>query len=463
MDTDILIVDDEKDIRQLISDILNDEGYQPRTAANSIEAFEAIDNRLPKAIILDIWLQGSDIDGLGILEIVQQKYPDVPVIIISGHGNIETAVTSIRLGAYDYIEKPFKSDKLLVVLKRALETAQLRKEIRELRRKNLNNSEMVGRSQIIAQLRSCIEKVAPTESRILITGPAGVGKEVIAKQIHLRSKRRSAAFMILNAASLNEAELESELFGVEPSQPMETLPRKIGICEKAHGGVLLIDEVADLPLTIQGKLLRFLQEQSFTRVGGERKIKVEVRVIATSSRNLEALIKAGKFREDLYYRLNVVPIKVPPLSARREDIPLLCDYFIKRLAESSGLNTRTIGEDAIATMQAYDWPGNVRQLRNVIEWLLIMAPGAPGSEIKAGMLPPEITSVTPSVMQPALSADIMSMPLREARELFEKQYLTAQINRFSGNVSRTSAFIGMERSALHRKLKSLQVTTEEVA
>lgn len=462
MPLDILVIDDEKDIRQLIGDILKDEGYTFRLAADSTEALAALRDRVPSAIILDVWLQGSELDGLGILEIVQKKYPSIPVIVISGHGNIETAVSSIRMGAYDYIEKPFKEEKLLLVLNRGLEIAALRQENRELKKKDDHEAgQLVGRSQSIIQLRSSIDKVAPTESRVMITGPSGVGKEVIARNIHKMSRRKDSPFIIFNAASITPATIEKELFGLEDSSQGYESPVKLGVFERANGGTLLIDEVTDLPVETQGKLLRLLQEQSFTRVGGERKIKVDVRVIAASSKKLPEFIQQGKFREDLYYRLNVVPIKVPSLSERREDIPFLCQFFLKTLSEIHNLPLRTIGEDAIATMQAYKWPGNVRQLRNIIEWLLIMAPGDITTKIKTNMLPPEITSVTPTSIKTGLNDDVMSMPLREARELFERQYLTAQINRFGGNISRTSSFIGMERSALHRKLKSLRINNDQ--
>ncbi|MCH2038097.1 MAG: sigma-54 dependent transcriptional regulator [Rickettsiales bacterium] len=462
MPLDILVIDDEKDIRQLIGDILKDEGYSFRLAADSTEALAALRDRVPSAIILDVWLQGSELDGLGILEIVQKKYPSVPVIVISGHGNIETAVSSIRMGAYDYIEKPFKEEKLLLVLNRGLEIAALRQENRELKKKDDHEAgQLVGRSQSITQLRGSVDKVAPTESRVLITGPSGVGKEVIARNIHKMSRRKDSPFIIFNAASIAPNLIEKELFGLEDAVQGYETPLKTGIFERANGGTLFIDEVTDLPIETQGKLLRLLQEQSLVRVGGERRIKIDVRVIAASSKNLLDYIQQGKFREDLYYRLNVVPIRVPSLSERREDIPMLCQFFLKTLSQTHNLPLRTIGEDAIATMQAYKWPGNVRQLRNVIEWLLIMAPGDISTKIKTNMLPPEITSVTPTSIKTGLNDDVMSMPLREARELFERQYLTAQINRFGGNISRTSSFIGMERSALHRKLKSLRINNDQ--
>lgn len=464
MTHEILIVDDEQDIRQLASDILQDEGYRTRLAANSTEALEHINKRLPAAIILDIWLQDSELDGIGILEFVQQKYPNIPVIMISGHGNIETAISAIRIGAYDYLEKPFKVEKLLLILKRAIEAAKLRYENLELKL-HLTTGEMIGKTTCMSQLRNTISRVAPTESRVMITGPAGVGKEVVARQIHLQSKRKDQPFVILNAASMNVHEIEIELFGTEPNYTDDqNIPQKIGTFERAHGGILFIDEAADMPLATQNKILRILQEQSFTRIGGKHKVDIDVRVISSTSRNLKELIQQGKFREDLYYRLNVVPIDVPALSARRNDIPLLCRHFLDHISATSGLGKKELSEDATIALQAYPWPGNVRQLRNIIEWLLIMAPDNQQHQIDASMLPPDITAIhnfqSDSETSP-VDATTIAMPLRDAREVFEKHYLTAQINRFNGNISKTASFIGMERSALHRKLKSLHIGTEE--
>ncbi len=455
--SDILIVDDEKDIRELISDTLKDEKYNTRLAHNSESAFEAIAERIPSLIILDIWLKDSPLDGLGILETVKRKYPQVPVIMISGHGNIETAVNSIKIGAYDYIEKPFKEDRLLLIVKRALEVNKLQQENAELKIRVSSDNVLIGKSQAVNVLMNAIDKVSSTSSRVFITGPAGVGKEVVARQIHEKSLRKNSPFVLFNPASISPELMEVELFGTEESTDINSGPRKIGVFEKVHGGTLFIDEVTDIPLSIQGKLLKVLQDQTFERVGGNRKIESNFRVIAASNKEIRAEIKAGKFREDLFYRLNVVPLKVPSLSERREDIPVLSEFFLKQFAENSGLPQKVLLEDAIAAMQSYDWPGNVRQLKNVIEWLLIMTNSDAGNEIKSNMLPVEIFSSTPAAISPELNTDIMSMPLREARELFERQYLMAQVNRFGGNISRTSSFIGMERSALHRKLRSLNI------
>ncbi|MDX2095733.1 MAG: sigma-54 dependent transcriptional regulator [Alphaproteobacteria bacterium] len=460
MAADILVIDDEADISSLISDILSDEKYAVRTANNSDRALKAIAERVPAAIILDIWLQGSELDGLGILEIVQKKYPHVPVIMISGHGNIETAVAAIRMGAYDYIEKPFSAERMLIIVKRALEAAKLRSENVELKKRGSNESELIGGSAAINTVRQTVEKVAPTNSRILITGAPGTGKELVARLIHTRSMRGHAAFVVLNAAALTPSRVEAELFGTEDTNPNGGA-EKLGLLERAHGGTLFIDEVADMPLETQGRLLRALQEQSFERVRGNRRVSVDVRVIAATNKDLQEEIAAGRFREDLYYRLNVVPLRMPTLRERRDDVAALSTHFLKRAADAMGMATRALGEDALTVLQSYNWPGNVRQLRNVMEWLIIMAQVGANGEITADSLPPELIDSNITVLRPELSNDIMSMPLREARETFEKQYLAAQINRFGGNISKTSNFVGMERSALHRKLKMLGIGNDE--
>lgn len=460
MAADILVIDDEADISSLISDILSDEKYAVRTANNSDRALKAIAERVPAAIILDIWLQGSELDGLGILEIVQKKYPHVPVIMISGHGNIETAVAAIRIGAYDYIEKPFSAERMLIIVRRALEAAKLRSENVELKKRGSNESELIGGSAAINTVRQTVEKVAPTNSRILITGAPGTGKELVARLIHTRSMRGHAAFVVLNAAALTPSRVEAELFGTEDTNPNGGA-EKLGLLERAHGGTLFIDEVADMPLETQGRLLRALQEQSFERVRGNRRVSVDVRVIAATNKDLQEEIAAGRFREDLYYRLNVVPLRMPTLRERRDDVAALSTHFLKRAADAMGMATRALGEDALTVLQSYNWPGNVRQLRNVMEWLIIMAQVGANGEITADSLPPELIDSNITVLRPELSNDIMSMPLREARETFEKQYLAAQINRFGGNISKTSNFVGMERSALHRKLKMLGIGNDE--
>ncbi len=452
---DILIVDDEADIRMLIAGILNDEGMKTREAADADQAFAQVAARRPSLVVLDIWLQGSRLDGLGILEALKREHPNLPVIMISGHGTIETAVNAIKVGAYDFIEKPFKADRLILMVDRAIEAARLKRENEELKLRAGGEVELVGRSAAINQVRQSIDKVAPTGSRVLITGQAGSGKEVVARLIHAHSRRSTGPFVGLNCATMRPDRLEMELFGTEAG--VDGGARKIGTFEQAHGGTLLLDEVADMPLETQGKIVRALQEQTFERVGGGSRVEVDVRVIATSNRDLQVEIELGRFRQDLFYRLAVVPIRVPSLAERREDIPLLARHFMQRSSEASGLPPRDFGEDAMAALQAYDWPGNVRQLRNVVDWLLIMAQGDHREPIRADMLPPEIGAITPTVLKWDKGGEIMGLPLREAREVFEREYLLAQVTRFGGNISRTAAFVGMERSALHRKLKSLGV------
>jgi two-component system nitrogen regulation response regulator NtrX len=458
---EILIVDDEPDIRALIEGILSDEGYETRVAHNSDTALAAFRAKRPSMVILDIWLQNSRLDGLGILEAMQRDEPQVPIVMISGHGTIETAVQAIQQGAYDFIEKPFKSDRLILIVERALEAARLKREVSELKLRAGAETELLGSSQQITQLRGAIERVAPTGSRVLISGPAGAGKEVAARMIHARSRRVGEPFVALNCATLNPSRFEEELFGVEAGNDGGGTARRAGVLERADGGTLLLDEVADMPLETQGKIVRALQEQGFERVGGATRVKVDVRVIATTNRDLAAEIAAGRFREDLFYRLAVVPLRVPALRERREDVPALARHFMTRSAETSGVPARELSEDVLAAMQAYDWPGNVRQLRNLVDWLLIMAPGGVGEPIRPEMLPPEVGSAAPAALKLDRSSEIMTLPLRDARELFEKQYLEAQLLRFGGNISRTANFVGMERSALHRKLKFLGVQAED--
>ena len=461
MTEDILIVDDEADIRTLVSGILEDEGYEAREAADSDETLAAVSVRRPSLILLDIWLQGSRLDGMQILERLKQDHPSVPVVIMSGHGTIETAVQAIKLGAYDFIEKPFKADRMILVIRRAIEAARLKRENEELRTRAGSGLELIGQSTLINQLRHSIDRVAPTNSRVLISGPAGSGKEVLARLIHARSRRASGPFVVLNCASMSPERMEVELFGVEGSAEGVVSPRKVGTFEAAHNGTLLLDEVADLPPETQGKIVRVLQEQIFQRVGGETRVDVNVRVIASTTRDLSEEIRAGRFREDLFYRLSVVPLRVPALSERRDDIPLLARHFMARAAESSGQRPREISEDAMAALQTYDWPGNVRELRNIIERLLIMAPGGVEDPIRADMLPAEFDAKFAASRRSERSSEIMGLPLKNAREIFEREYLLAQVSRFGGNISRTAAFVGMERSALHRKLKSLGIQGDD--
>ncbi len=460
MARDILIVDDEADIRLLITGILSDEGYETRDASNSDEALEALRARRPNLVILDIWLDNSKLDGLQLLEVIKSEHPGVPVVMISGHGTIETAVKAITRGAYDFIEKPFKSDRLLLIIERAIEAAQLRSENEELKLRAGAQSELIGESTAINQLRHAVTKVAPTGSRVLVTGPAGAGKEVVARLIHDLSRRNNAPFVALNCAAMHPDRLETELFGNE-ADAEASASLKVGTFEQAHGGTLMLDEVADMPLETQGKIVRVLQEQSFERVGGNRTVEVDVRVVAATNRDLPQLISEGRFREDLYYRLNVVPLEVPALRDRREDIPALVKHFMERAAKSTGLPSREVSDDALAALQAHEWPGNVRQLRNVIDWILIMAVGDPREVVRADMLPTDISKVTPNSFAEDSESEIMALPLRDAREIFERKYLEAQVTRFGGNISRTASFVGMERSALHRKLRSLGITSSE--
>ena len=454
MNADILIVDDEADIRDLVAGILEDEGFKCRTAADADAALNEISARRPNLIFLDIWIQGSRLDGLQLLDIIKEQNPDLPVVMISGHGNIETAVSAIKRGAYDFIEKPFKSDRLLLVADRALETFRLRREIRELRTKTPVTSELIGRSTAINHLKQTIERVGASHARVLIAGPSGSGKEIVARMIHASSARASGPFIALNAATITPNAMEAELFGIEDGS---SGPNRIGAFEEAHGGTLYLDEVADMPKETQGKILRVLIDQTFQRVGGNSKVAVDVRILSSTSRDLMTEVQSGRFREDLLHRLNVVPVRVPSLSERREDIPDLITYFMEQIERMSGLAQRPIAEDALAVLQAHDWPGNVRQLRNSVERMLIMAGGEPNSTITADLLPTDVGASVPSLPGGQGGEKLMSLPLREAREVFEREYLMAQINRFSGNISRTAEFVDMERSALHRKLKSLGV------
>lgn len=454
MATDILIVDDEADIRELVAGILQDEGHGTRTARNSDDAMAEIAKRRPQLVFLDIWLQGSKLDGLEMLDIIHRDHPELPIVMISGHGNIETAVSAIKNGAYDFIEKPFKADRLVLIAQRALESFQLKREIKDLKRGSGVTTKFVGKSTVMNQLRGAIERVSPTNSRILIAGPSGSGKELTARAIHLKSGRANGPFVLINAAAITPERMEEELFGVEG---LENGSRKIGALEEAHGGTLFIDEIADMPRETQNRILRVLVEQTFTRVGGTTKVHVDVRIISSSAKNLEEEIADGRFREDLFHRLAVVPVRVPALSERREDIPDLIDFFLDQISSATGLAKRRIGEDAMAVLQSHDWPGNVRQLRNNVERLMILAGGDPEAVVTASMLPSEIGTMVPPTPTGAGGEQLMGLALRDAREIFERQYLLAQISRFGGNISRTAEFIGMERSALHRKLKALGI------
>ena len=455
---EILIVDDEADIRLMVTGILDDEGFATRSVANSDLALAEIDRVRPSVVILDIWLQNSSLDGMQLLKILQDAHPNLPVIMISGHGTIEMAVKAIHMGAYDFVEKPFKTDRMLLILHRAIEAARLKSENAELRLHAEPHPELVGTSSWASQINQAIQKVAPTGSRVLISGPAGAGKEVVARQLHANSRRAENPFVVMNCATMHPDRFEAELLGLAPGAEGAGSSGRAGILERADGGTLFLDEVADMPLETQGKIVRILQDQSFSRIGGERRIGVDLRTVAATNRELPKLIAEGLFREDFYYRLNVVPLTVPPLRDHREDIPDLCAFFMGRAAGSTGLPARRFSEDAMAVLQAYDWPGNVRQLRNVMDWIMIMAPGDPAEAVRPDQLPAEVGSATPAGMTGQRQTEIMSLALRDAREVFERQYLEAQILRFSGNISRTATFVGMERSALHRKLRLLGIS-----
>lgn len=452
MALEVLVVDDEADIRDLVSGVLEDEGYSVRTAADSTAALDAIDDRRPSMVLLDVWLQGSRLDGLQLLQEIKRRDASLPVLVISGHGNLDTAVAAVREGAIDFIEKPFEAERLVYLVDRATETDALRRENATLRKQFGQDEQLNGGSVAINTVRATLKRVAPTGSRVLITGPGGVGKEIAARMIHQWSPRVKAPFIVLSAAMMSPDRVEEELFGSETdgvSRP--------GLLEQAHGGTIFLDEIADMPLTTQGKILRVLTDQSYHRVGGQRPVKVDVRVLSATSRTLSDEIAAGRFREDLYYRLNVVPVKLPALRERREDIPELVSHFLARFAAERRIPTPSLSDEAMAALQAHEWPGNVRQLRNIIERTIILAPGDRVGCIEVDMLPSEVLDSQGSTSVTSATMTIMGSPLREARESFEREYLKIQIRRFSGNISRTASFIGMERSALHRKLKALGI------
>jgi len=458
MALDILIIDDEDDIRDLVAGILEDEGYETRQAHDADSGLNEIARRRPSLVFLDIWMQGSRLDGLQLLDVFQSQHPDMPVVMISGHGNVETAVSAIRRGAYDYIEKPFKIDRLLHITQRAMEATRLRNEVAELKERAATKSaEMAGTSPALHQVRSLIEKSAPTNSRIFVSGPSGAGKGLVARLIHQRSPRADSPFVEINASLYAPDEVPVVLFGRETREKNGLLKIEVGALERAHGGTLYLSEVTTLPPAVQATLLRTLVENRFSRVGGSQAVPIDVRIISSSSQNVAAQVEAGEFRSDLFHRLSIVPLPITPLRERREDVPPLVAVFIEQLCRMHNLQRMSVGDDAMAVLQAQDWPGNARQLRNSIERLLILMKDQQpeGGVITAAMLPSDIGEVLPTVGDTDASAHLMSLPLREAREVFERQYLLAQIERFGGNISKTAEFVGMERSALHRKIKSL--------
>ena len=450
MALDILIVDDESDICEIVAGVLEDDGYAARSAADSDAALAAIAERRPSLVLLDVWLKGSRLDGLDLLDEIKRRDPTLPVLVISGHGNLDTAVAAIRRGAADFIEKPFEAEHLLHLVSRATETERLRRENADLRAQVGPDDELTGTSTTINAIRATLKRVAPTGSRVLLTGPAGVGKEVAARLLHNWSPRAGAPFIVASAARMTPEQVDEILFGSEHGDS-DIRP---GLLERAHGGTLFLDEIADMPLNTQARILRVLTDQSFSRIGGTRVVKVDVRVVSATSRDLNFEISAGRFREDFYYRLNVVPLHIPALSERREDIPALVDHFAACYSAERRIKTPAIATDTIAALQAYDWPGNVRQLRNIVERTIILAPGDRLCRIDVDMLPLEVINDPQATGNGPVNA-MMGVPLREARETFEREYLRIQIRRFSGNISRTANFIGMERSALHRKLKIL--------
>jgi two-component system nitrogen regulation response regulator NtrX len=454
MSLDILVVDDERDIRELVAGVLEDEGYATRGAADSTAALEAIAERRPSLVLLDVWLQGSRLDGLELLDEIKRRDSSIPVLVISGHGNLDTAVAAIRRGASDFIEKPFEAERLLLMVERATETDRLRREVKSLRASVGRENDLTGSSGVINSVRATLKRVASTGSRVLITGGPGVGKEVAARLLHGWSQRTTAPFVIVSAARMTPERVEEELFGVEEGGDLV----RTGLLEQAHGGTLFLDEIADMPVATQARILRVLTDQSFSRVGGTRTVKVDVRVVSATARDLMAEIAAGRFREDLYYRLNVVPVAIPPLTDRREDIPVLVEHFVAHYASERRVPTPEVAPDAMVALQSYEWPGNVRQLRNVVERTVILAPGDRIGRIDIDLLPPEVLGRQNESAAGVGSNAIMGSPLKEARESFEREYLRVQIRRFSGNISRTASFIGMERSALHRKLKLLGIT-----
>jgi two-component system, NtrC family, nitrogen regulation response regulator NtrX len=444
--TTVLIIDDEKDICNLISDILQDDGFRCSSAKNSDEALEKINKLAPNLVLLDIWLQNSNLDGLGILEVIKKKHPSIPVIMISGHGTIEIAVNSIKMGAYDYIEKPFTSNKLSVTVRRAAEALLLKKENVELKKKITKKSELIGGSEAIVSLKSTVDKIAATASRILIEGEFGTGKELVARMIHKKANRR-APFIKINSSILLHKKLQNEIFS--------DTNRGLKLLEMLNNGTLFISEIGSLPLNLQHKILKLLKEQHLKNKSG-----MYVRVIASTSVDLKKEVKKGNFLQDLYYRLSATQITIPSLRERRDDLQEMCSYFISHFVKNSNLKQVTVSADAMDKFKDYEWPGNVKQFKNTLEWLMILAKIQSKAAIDTSMLPLYILNKIGS-MALQMDAEIMSIPLKKAREMFERRYLQEQMNRFGNNISKASAFIGMERSALHRKLKILKVSAEE--
>jgi len=450
MTNEILVIDDNSDIRQLISGILKDKGFVVREAANFDQAMLEINKKLPDVAIIDVKLDKGDNDGIELLVHLKKIDEDVPVIMISGHANVQMAVDSLKLGAFEFIQKPFSSERLVNFANRAAENINLKKEKRILENKLFNSYEIIGQNQTIEKIRNLIVKLSSTESRIFISGPAGSGKELVARQIHKKSSRSKKPFVVVNGALLDPHRYELELFGSESKNEIINY----GFFEKAKDGTLLIDEISEIPLETQAKILRVLIDQKFKRVNGSKEINVSVRIISTSSKNIREEIDKGNFREDLYHRLNVVPILIPPLKDRLEDIPLLLEYFSKKIAELNGIN-HTKFDTNHDLFYKYKWPGNVRELRNLVERISILSINENSNNVSQ--------LVQDSLSQKNINSNVndndnvLSYPLKEAREKFEKNYLSSQLKKHKGNISKTAEFVGMERSALHRKLKSLGI------
>ena len=447
MSTEILIIDDNADIRNILNDLISDAGYKTRVAANYNQALKEIDKKLPDVAIIDVKLDKGDNDGIELLSHIKKKNKDIPVIIISGHANIEMAIKSLKSGAFEFIQKPFDQERLMNFINRAVENFRLKNQNKELETKLFHSFELIGNSPNIEKIKDQILKLSTSESRIFINGPTGTGKELIARKIHKLSKREKGPFVILNGALLDVKKYEQELFGEEKTNGAISY----GSLEKATGGILLIDEVSEIPLETQSKILRVLIDQKFKRINGDHDINVDVRIICSSSKDIKTEIRAGNFREDLFHRLNVFQIDVEPLSSRVTDIPLLIDYFSKKIVENYNLKKFNIDTNNQYLIN-YSWPGNVRELRNLIERIGILSPN--NDE--------KISSIIKESLKTAEEENFkvensLSIPLKEARENFEKEYLTTQLKKFGGNISRTAKFVGMERSALHRKLKGLGV------
>ena len=447
MSVEILIIDDNSDIRLILDELIKDAGYKTRLAANFNQALTEIDKKLPDVAIIDVKLDKGDNDGIQLLDHIKQKNNDIPVIMISGHANIEMAVNSLKSGAFEFIQKPFDKDRLLNFVNRAVENFNLKKENKNLSNKLFHSFELIGKSNNIISIKDQIEKLSQSESRVFISGPTGSGKELVARKIYKNSKRNKDPFVIINGALLDAKKYELELFGEEKKDGSILY----GAFEKASGGVLLIDEVTEIPLETQSKILRVMIDQKFKRLNGNHDIKVDVRIFCSTSKDMSTEIKNGNFREDLFHRLNVFNIKIDPLTKRIEDIPLLIDYFIENICNTYSYKKFSITDNNY--LLNYDWPGNVRELRNLIERIAILSPG--DNQDKIINIIKE--SLSRSLDENFSVTDTLSVPLREARESFEKEYLISQIKKFGGNISKTAKFVGMERSALHRKLKILGV------